>query len=459
MGLGRWVKEQNDQGRMLSLGRFVRWLISWREFHSSKRISNKLTVALNRIFSGWKPLELESQVLNRVFSVYESSSSSGKSVHKIPPGDNEFSHRLIERLSDAAELARYEETLRQLSGSSGFPRNTPKIFSIRPDGGYESEYVEGSNLLLLRERLISFGVAPGVDHERLAEAIRTLKSVIIDYCDKHDRLIGDWALHNLVYHSETNTIFNVDLEGFYSYSGSSIENNPDFVVSILDDLLQLLDLCATPDRSRDVMEALKLLQKVREGDSSYNGSMYIAGYHSIEIRDLYFRGQRECRERLSSVPFDFVGKRVLDLGCNTGGMLHAVAQDIDEGVGLDYDQQAIAAAAFVSGLNQSRNLHFHVADFNKDLADKQVLRNILQGRKADIVFLLSVCMWVDDWKGLIRQAYNNSSAMLFETNGTVEEQRQQVEVLEELYGDVLEVNERATDDLFQQSRSLYLCGV
>ena len=53
----------------------------------------------------------------------------------------------------------------------------------------------------------------------------------------------------------------------------------------------------------------------------WNGKGYESGYHTLKIEDTKLNGQRNPEQRLLNVNYNFTDKKVLDLGCNKGGML------------------------------------------------------------------------------------------------------------------------------------------
>jgi hypothetical protein len=75
-------------------------------------------------------------------------------------------------------------------------------------------------------------------------------------------------------------------------------------------------------------------------------------------------------------------------------------------------------------------------------------------QKADICFLLSVCMWLNNWQQVIDFAQSRSHSMLFETNGTPLQQDQQLEYLKSKYAVVNMLSESSEDDPIQKFRKL-----
>ena len=210
------------------------------------------------------------------------------------------------------------------------------------------------------------------------------------------------------------------------------------------------------DSEPDTRRVLNLLGYTKSSGSDYRAERFPAGYHSIDIGGTLYQGQRNPAQRLASVPFDFQGKSVLDIGCNQGGMLFAVADKVSYGVGVDYDSRMINAANRVRSYKQQRNLDFYVFDLEKENLD--YLQDFIRSRKVDIVFLLSVCMWIRNWTQLIDWTSGITDDVLFETNGSREQQKEQAQYLERKFPNVIEVAAQSDDDPGQKFRRLLLAS-
>ncbi|HJQ61532.1 MAG TPA: DUF120 domain-containing protein [Burkholderiales bacterium] len=198
-----------------------------------------------------------------------------------------------------------------------------------------------------------------------------------------------------------------------------------------------------------------LLNYTKLSGSSYAAFHYPAGYHSIDLNGHFIRGQRDPARRLAATNVDFRGKTILDIGCNQGGMLLPLAGSLRWGVGLDYDPRMINAANKISSVLQADRLHFYVFDLEKE--PLALISDFLPDSKVDIVFLLSVCMWIKNWEQVILFAAHVSESMLFETNGDPDQQVAQRRCLAKLYGSVTTLSEASEDDPEQKSRMLLLC--
>lgn len=210
-----------------------------------------------------------------------------------------------------------------------------------------------------------------------------------------------------------------------------------------------------PENEQALTRIRNLLNYTKLSATSYSADLYDAGYHSININGVSIKGQREPGSRLESVPFDFTNKTVLDIGSNQGGMLHILSDKIRFGIGIDYDTRMVNVANRIKEYNDTKNLQFYV--FNLEKESLGVIEDLLPEAKVDIVFLLSVCMWLPNWKDVITFAFNHSDNMLFETNGTDEQQNEQSSFLQSLYPDMQLLAETSEDDPRQKKRKLIFC--
>jgi len=198
-----------------------------------------------------------------------------------------------------------------------------------------------------------------------------------------------------------------------------------------------------------------ILAYTKTSNSVYNAMEFPAGYHTIQIGERKLIGQRDPSIRLGSVPIDFEGKSILDIGCNQGGMLYAVSSKARWGVGIDYDFRMINAANRIKREVGAHNLDFYV--FNLEREQLDLIQDLLPDGKVDIAFLLSVCMWINNWREVIDFTQTISSALLFESNGTDDLQSKQIAYLRGRYATVTALAEQSLDDTRQKNRKLFYC--
>jgi SAM-dependent methyltransferase len=206
---------------------------------------------------------------------------------------------------------------------------------------------------------------------------------------------------------------------------------------------------------RPLTQVRNLLHYTKSSGSRYSAQRYPAGYHTVEINGRRLQGQRTPSERLKTVPVDFDGRTILDIGCNQGGMLFELS-NVKWAVGVDYDARMINAANRIKSLRKLSNLDFYVLDLEKE--PLELIEDFIPEPRVDIVFLLSVCRWIGNWRDVIRYSASISSSMLLETTGPAGYQELQEAYLRKLYrGDVVLLAERSDDDPHNKHRKLFYC--
>lgn len=159
-----------------------------------------------------------------------------------------------------------------------------------------------------------------------------------------------------------------------------------------------------------------------QGKRLYNGwdnNRTLYGYHSYNIDDINIIGQRNPKARLDEFRkhIDFCGKKVLDIGCNVGAMIHHL-HEIEEGIGLDFDERCISAANNISQILDQTNTKFLVHDCDKESYD---ILNEKISFKPDVIFLLSLGSWIKSWKQLYEMCLNYEDvSIVLEINNEVE---------------------------------------
>jgi SAM-dependent methyltransferase len=190
-------------------------------------------------------------------------------------------------------------------------------------------------------------------------------------------------------------------------------------------------------------------------EKPYGGSEFEAGYQSIFLGNKYVEGQRDCKWRLESVPYDFTDKVVLDIGTNQGGMLFAIAHKIKYGIGIDYNPKLINVANRIKSCGQISNLDFYVFDLDKEALS--IIENFLKSKTVDICFFLSMCQWIKQWQNVVNFIYEHSNALLFESNGSKKMQEQERDFLAKKYTKVQLIKQQSDDDKKGYKRKLYIC--
>jgi len=207
---------------------------------------------------------------------------------------------------------------------------------------------------------------------------------------------------------------------------------------------------------KEILKIINLLNYSKRSDVSYGGKKYEVGYHSFKMGDHCLKGQRDPSIRFKKVKYDFDNKTVLDIGCNQGGMLFKISDRIKCGVGVDYDSRMINVANKIKSYTQSFNLFFYTFDLENE--NLEIINDLLGDDTVDICFLLSVCKWLKNWKEVIDYVYRISGNLLFESNGSVSQQEDQIKYLHMKYPSVELLSHLSDDDIGQKKRKLYLCS-
>lgn len=208
-------------------------------------------------------------------------------------------------------------------------------------------------------------------------------------------------------------------------------------------------------REAQVAQVMNLLNYTKTSGTPYAAKSKPAGYQTIDLGDVELRGARNPRERLAVVPLDFDNKTVLDIGCNQGGMLFELADRISHGVGIDYDHRMVNVANRIRSYKRTDRLDFYVFDLARE--ELSLIGDLLPSGRVDVAFLLAVCMWIPNWRQVIDYVQSISDHLLFESNGTPRQQKEQVAYLRARY-DRVDYLAHGSDDEHNKTRQLYLCS-
>jgi len=175
---------------------------------------------------------------------------------------------------------------------------------------------------------------------------------------------------------------------------------------------------------------------------SHNKFSY--NYTTIRVNgNILISGSRDPLDRLNVIPIDFQDKTVLDIGCNVGGMLYAIVDKIKYGYGYDVNTNAIEVANKIKKEQDIKNLSFTLANLEE--------YNLALLPKTDITFMLSIGIWISNWKELV--SYLDSNILIFESHGDSEQKSNQLNFLKTIYPTV-----NFLDNLEGDYRNLYICS-
>ena len=176
------------------------------------------------------------------------------------------------------------------------------------------------------------------------------------------------------------------------------------------------------------------------------------GYHSFNIFNMNFKGQRTPNIRLEIIKkhIDLKNKNILDVGCNSGGMLLHLF-DINKGYGIDYDINCINFANSMHKLLKFNNeINFIQRDLDKIDMDSEIKIDI------DIIFLFSLGSWIEKWKYIYEWCLKKSRIIIFETNND-KEGKKQIELFKRHNCKINLISESSDDDTTgNNKRKMYL---
>lgn len=212
-----------------------------------------------------------------------------------------------------------------------------------------------------------------------------------------------------------------------------------------------------PMLNQDVeVQKIVTLLDYTKGKNGYSGKDFDAGYQTHDLGGNVIVGQRDMKRRIEKIPYDFNGKTVLDIGTNQGGMLFAISDKIKYGIGIDYNPKLINVANRIKSFSKKSNLDFYVFDLDKE--PLALMDNYLITSKVDVCFFLSMCRWVKKWRNVLDHIYKISDVMIFESNGSEELRREEIEYINKKYKKVVLFSSESDDDkIFNKTRFLYIC--
>jgi hypothetical protein len=127
--------------------------------------------------------------------------------------------------------------------SSSISNHITKGFDIENDGSYKSKYIHGYRLDLLSSLIREYqSLNLPSNEERKNIEIQCSKLIsALKESAAAEVLIGDWALHNLIYSPQDDCIFNIDLEGFITYNPLPEWANLDQILKWIEEFMVLLE--------------------------------------------------------------------------------------------------------------------------------------------------------------------------------------------------------------------------
>ena len=205
----------------------------------------------------------------------------------------------------------------------------------------------------------------------------------------------------------------------------------------------------------NVQSMLKVLDYTKANKKWFDEKELLAGYHTVSILGEKVKGQRDPEMRIAKINYDFAGKRILDVGCSNGGLLHALAGKIGVGVGVDFNSKCINAANALKAINRRDNIHFYTFDLDKE--DLAMLRHFIFGEAVDVCFFFNISLWVSRWKEVFSLCSSLTTTVFFESHGDDKQQSEQIDFVKTIYNSVQLLSEQSDDDPTYSKRKMYIC--
>lgn len=160
-------------------------------------------------------------------------------------------------------------------------------------------------------------------------------------------------------------------------------------------------------------------------------------YNSIDLPHIKVdssEAQRNCSLRFETLGIersDIEGKRLLDLGCNIGGMIfEAQRRRPAESIGVEYDAEKVEAARMIAAFNGLNNVKFLKADIDRLVSEEL-------GEPFGIVFCFAIEAHVKNKQHLFQLlAEVTSEKLFFEGNSSTNIDESIAKLLEAGFQDV-----------------------
>jgi len=128
----------------------------------------------------------------------------GRFVHKKPK-ESKYNIELLKQIKEEGFNV-YRDTIKNAYKTE--LNHTLRGFNVKRNSGYSSVYVDGHRLDKVNKE---------TDKDILLKIKKEVKKLKKNLDKNKKSLTGDWGLQNLIYSTEDDKIYNVDIEGFFTY--------------------------------------------------------------------------------------------------------------------------------------------------------------------------------------------------------------------------------------------------
>ncbi len=383
------------------------------KYHSFRRFINLLKYFYLKYRSKISALNLPKEINNGVFYLLvDNRDANKKKVIKIPRFNNTASNKLLKLIKNKKGFQNdYKDFLMNLTKDRFIGKHLPELHKVERDGTYVSSFINGLNLKEIKNQIINKNCK--LNLVRFRNSLSELLENINNYRKTTNKIIGDWGSHNLIYDPDSNTIYNVDLEGLCIYGKSNIESSSEYITA---ELLSFQSLISIAEKDESLLEIFGMVEDKVLNLKPFIGATYFTGYQSIKIKQNFFNGRKNCEQFVKSLPVDFKGKTVLDIGSCWGSVLFELSSFIENGYGIDKDYDYLTVAEKIRESNGHLNINFY--NFDLETIHLQEIIKIIKLNKLNFIFLLDILNELSDPEELLKDAANISDFVIIEIKGS-----------------------------------------
>jgi len=189
---------------------------------------NNIKGGNNNYPKNYKLLNYKDKIVNniKIISRYDIYINNNKTIVYKIINNTKLGVKLKKSIQTDNDFNIYKNILENAHKKSY--NHTIPVFDIERNGSYKSKYINGYRIDKLNKN---------INKKLLKKIIKQINILKRDLYNNQNLLSGDWALHNLIYSIEDDKIYNIDIEGFYTYQKIPEWISIDMFNYAIDDLL------------------------------------------------------------------------------------------------------------------------------------------------------------------------------------------------------------------------------
>lgn len=199
-----------------------------------------------------------------------------------------------------------------------------------------------------------------------------------------------------------------------------------------------------------------LLSKVESRQKKYSNDSFPAGSYSLYLNNFKLEGRRDPDNLLKTIIEKIKGKRVLDIGCEQGGVLIYLRECIEWGVGLDPEVKLIESANILKESLKSKTINFEYFDYNRE--SHLISTDVFPDKKNPNLVLILSKNWKHDKRiNILKWAASIGSDILIELEGSITSIKKEKDFLNSNYKEVSAISTSGLENKItgRRTRILY----